>query len=500
MQPVEQLGRVAAGAEVERELRVVGIGEAVQARQVEHPCHECGGDVEHATPADRGELRTVPDEGERRARFVRDGEERQGGVLVEHPRLVHHDPLARHELSALRWAAVGRARLRVRVAHGEARPDAIGVPSEPVVVDECGYGVGWYAELAGGDVGGLLRRRHHPHAPAVALGGADRRAEHGGLARAGRALDHDQRPGRGDRGRRSRLVRIQPRLAHDRGCARCARGGACSESVAQLRLDGDDVERRQVRHRHRGRYAGREDREAVVRRQPRRDPDELAQLVWGRAYPGLGDDARHLLLHVMHRPRRCSDGGAVECAGRDLLHGQLAQRARGLHGGARQVRRIAGVLQLAQPAGLEAERARLLVRALLIPCLRLQPGPHHRPRLLAGMRRLPLRHELVEVARHLSAAFRHEHVPGLQLHNLAGHRIEGEPVHVEHGSELRVRGQDRGAERADRTLLPEQRRRVQTPPGTGSPNPRADLEVDVPVRITRPARLVGDGDRLQLLD
>jgi hypothetical protein len=88
------------------------------------------------------------------------------------------------------------------------------------------------------------------------------------------------------------------------------------------------------------------------------------------------------------------------------------------------------------------------------------------------------------------AAFRHERVPRLQLRNLAGHRIEGEPVRVEHVGELRVRGDDRGAERAYCALLPEQRRRVESAPLPGGPDAGAGLEVDMSVRITGPARLV----------
>ncbi len=195
VQPIKQRHRVAASAEVEGELRVVGIGEAVQARQVKHPRHERGGDVEHAPASECGELCPVPDQGERRAGFVRDGQEGEGGVLVEHPGLVHHDPLTSSKAVLLGGAVVGRARLWVRVTGHEPGPDAIGVPPEPVRVDECGHGVRQHAEFDRGDLGGLLRRRHHPHRAAVLFGGADRRAEHGGLACTGRALDHDQRPG-----------------------------------------------------------------------------------------------------------------------------------------------------------------------------------------------------------------------------------------------------------------------------------------------------------------
>ena len=73
-------------------------------------------------------------------------------------------------------------------------------------------------------------------------------------------------------------------------------------------------------------------------------------------------------------------------------------------------------------------------------------------------------------------------------------------MRVKHLLELRVCREDRGAERADRALLLEQRRRVQTPPRTGGPDAGSDLEMDMPVRITGPARLVRDGYRFQLLD
>ena len=45
-------------------------------------------------PPDRGELRPVANQGQGRADLVRDSQEGEGGVLVEHPGLVHHDSLA----------------------------------------------------------------------------------------------------------------------------------------------------------------------------------------------------------------------------------------------------------------------------------------------------------------------------------------------------------------------------------------------------------------------
>lgn len=115
------------------------------------------------------------------------------------------------------------------------------------------------------------------------------------------------------------------------------------------------------------------------------------------------------------------------------------------------------------------------------------------------MRRLPLGGELLQVASDLCAALRHQRIPRLQLGDFPGHGIEREAVRVEHLGELRVRGQDRGTEGADRTLPPEQCRRVEYAPRADRPDTGADLEVDMPVRITRTARLVRDGDRLQLL-
>ena len=79
----------------------------------------------------------------------------------------------------------------------------------------------------------------------------------------------------------------------------------------------------------------REDGEAIVGGKPRRDRDEVAQLVRNGAHAELGDDARHLLLHVMHRPRRRGSRASVERTRRDLLHGKFIQCARRSHSGAR---------------------------------------------------------------------------------------------------------------------------------------------------------------------
>ena len=66
--------------------------------------------------------------------------------------------------------------------------------------------------------------------------------------------------------------------------------------------------------------------------------------------------------------------------------------------------------------------------------------------------------------------------------------------------ELRVSGDHRCTQRADRALLLEQRGRVQCPPLSGGEDARADLHMDMPVRITGPACLVPDADDLHVLD
>lgn len=56
---------------------------------------ELCGHVEHAAASDSGELRAIPDERDRCARFGGDGEQRDCGVLVEHPGLVYDYSLTR---------------------------------------------------------------------------------------------------------------------------------------------------------------------------------------------------------------------------------------------------------------------------------------------------------------------------------------------------------------------------------------------------------------------
>jgi hypothetical protein len=139
VQSIEQPARIAASAQIERELRVFSIREAMQRGHVVDLRRERGRHVDDAAPADRGELRPVTHERERCAGLVYDRQERESGVLVEHAGLIQHNPLTARQAVLLRGASVGRACLRVGVSGREPGPDTIGIPSEPVGVDEFRY-------------------------------------------------------------------------------------------------------------------------------------------------------------------------------------------------------------------------------------------------------------------------------------------------------------------------------------------------------------------------
>ncbi len=101
---------------------------------------------------------------------------------------------------------------------------------------------------------------------------------------------------------------------------------------------------------------------------------------------------------------------------------------------------------------------------------------------------------------YLLAALAHRTVEPLELGNLTRYRIKGQTVPIQHLRKLRVRGDHGSAKGTDRALLPEQRRRVQGSRLPGRPYAGADLKVDMPVRVTRPAGAVRHRHRLQRLD
>gem|GEM_PF-4529858 len=101
---------------------------------------------------------------------------------------------------------------------------------------------------------------------------------------------------------------------------------------------------------------------------------------------------------------------------------------------------------------------------------------------------------------HLFAALTHHTVEPLEFDHLTRYRIERQAVPIQHLRKLGVRGDHSSTEGTDRALLPEQRRGVRRPPLSGRPDAGADLEVDMPVRVTRPAGAVRHRHRLQLRD
>ena len=74
------------------------------------------GHVEYPAPTDSGELGTVADKRDGRSGFGGDGEEGVGGVLVEHPGLVHDYPFTPRQHSIVGRAGEGAPGVGVSVA------------------------------------------------------------------------------------------------------------------------------------------------------------------------------------------------------------------------------------------------------------------------------------------------------------------------------------------------------------------------------------------------
>ena len=134
LQPVEEQRRVLAGVHPHREFGIVGVGEAMHGGHVEHARRKLRRDVEYPSPADGRELRPIPYKRNACAGLARDGEKGKGGVLVKHPRLVDHDPLAAHEARPRGGASVRRAGLGISVTGVETSPYAVVVPPPPVLM------------------------------------------------------------------------------------------------------------------------------------------------------------------------------------------------------------------------------------------------------------------------------------------------------------------------------------------------------------------------------
>ena len=158
--------------------------------------------IEHATTPDSVELVAVTNECDPCTGLVGDGQERSGGVLVEHSGLVDEEEVPGPE--------IGRSPgLRVWFAG----PVPISVPTPAVLVDQPSGGVACGAGLGGGDLGCLQRGRDH-HQPTLLpsqhlLGGAQGRR----LSGPGGAFDHDQCSATGQDADHRGLGRVHPHQA-----------------------------------------------------------------------------------------------------------------------------------------------------------------------------------------------------------------------------------------------------------------------------------------------
>ena len=181
MQRVEDGGGVVARAHPQGERGVVGVGEPVHLLQ-RHDRGRVGpreGVVQDAAASDRWKLVPVADERDPRPGLVGDRQERAGGVLVQHPRLVDQQQVPGSQPGG-----------RVGCGVGAPGPVPVVVPAPAVLVDQPGGRVPVGAGLRGGDLGRLQRRRHHQQPMSLPRQHGLRRPQRGGLAGTGRAL-HD---------------------------------------------------------------------------------------------------------------------------------------------------------------------------------------------------------------------------------------------------------------------------------------------------------------------
>ena len=131
------------------------------------------------------------------------------------------------------------------------------------------------------------------------------------------------------------------------------------------------------------------------------------------------------------------------------------------------------------------------------------PIPHltqPRPRLLTRMLAPPLSLVPVDVAVDLTGPSAERPDVRRELLDLPSLGVQGEAACGEDRPELRVGG-DRGVpdavDRLDHVAHPH---RVQAPPGAGGEDAGVDLEVQMPVRVTGPRRVVPDHRGLDPLD
>jgi hypothetical protein len=73
-------------------------------------------EVEHAAAADRGQLMPVADQRNPGTGLIRDGQQRAGGVLIQHPCLIDKQQNPRAKPGFLTPAAIHRAGDRIDIA------------------------------------------------------------------------------------------------------------------------------------------------------------------------------------------------------------------------------------------------------------------------------------------------------------------------------------------------------------------------------------------------
>ena len=179
---VEDLTRPLTSAHEQAEFCVGGIAEPVDRLElvVRFGAHPACGEVEDPAAADGRELVAVAEKRDDCVRSVGDGEQRAGGVLVEHAGLVNEEDIAGEQACACLWRGVG------------LRPVPVLVPAVAVLVDEPGGGEGVSADLLAGGLGGLERGRDDHESTIGVVEYVARSGQGGGLAGARGAFDHEQ--------------------------------------------------------------------------------------------------------------------------------------------------------------------------------------------------------------------------------------------------------------------------------------------------------------------
>src|SRR5699024_1680897 len=89
-------------------------------------------EVEDAAATNRRELVAVAEKRDRRVRSVGDGEQRAGGILVEHAGLIDEEDVAGQQAGAYVGCGAG--------SRVDSRPVAVLVPPVAVLMDEPGSG------------------------------------------------------------------------------------------------------------------------------------------------------------------------------------------------------------------------------------------------------------------------------------------------------------------------------------------------------------------------